>query len=203
MDVHWPQFNQGSAAEIVPRLRADLGRRLSGPGDVPLEPVCHRSPDNYSDYSNPISTPCLTGRQRLSTSTLAPSLYAEAEAVLTGDNVVLPLAHDVRYTLMKPWVKGLEITPLGMLYLETPGWSSRWPEHSRHHVAEVSPHRSCEHSAPEAVDIALRLPQQSKRPILAPDCWNSHPGRSVWVPATLEYAHHRVMAEPARDRQCR
>jgi hypothetical protein len=38
--------------------------------------------------------------------------------------VVLPLSHDVRYTLMKPWVKGLEITPLGMLYLEN-AWLER------------------------------------------------------------------------------
>ena len=37
---------------------------------------------------------------------------------------VLPLSHDVRYTLMKPWVKGLDITPLGMLYLEN-AWLER------------------------------------------------------------------------------
>ena len=35
-----------------------------------------------------------------------------------------PLSHDVRYTLMKPWVKGLDITPLGMLYLEN-AWLER------------------------------------------------------------------------------
>ena len=46
------------------------------------------------------------------------ALYAKAESVLLGDNAVLPLSHDVRYTLMKPWVKGLDITPLGILYLE-------------------------------------------------------------------------------------
>jgi ABC-type transport system substrate-binding protein len=52
------------------------------------------------------------------------ALYAKAEEVLLADNAVLPLAHDVRYTLTKPWVHGLEVTALGPLYLES-AWLER------------------------------------------------------------------------------
>jgi hypothetical protein len=37
---------------------------------------------------------------------------------------MLPLTHDIGYTLVKPWVHGLDVTPLGLLYLE-----SVWLEH--------------------------------------------------------------------------
>jgi hypothetical protein len=32
---------------------------------------------------------------------------------------MVPLAHDIRYTLRKPYVRGLDVTPLGILYLES------------------------------------------------------------------------------------
>ena len=32
--------------------------------------------------------------------------------------VLLPLYHDVSYTLIKPWVHGLTITPVGVVSLE-------------------------------------------------------------------------------------
>ena len=82
------------------------------------------SPDNYSDYSNPDYDALLTRATRTFDTDERAELYAQAEAVLLADNVVLPIAHDTRFTLTKPQVKGLEMTPLGQLYLE-----SAWLEH--------------------------------------------------------------------------
>jgi peptide/nickel transport system substrate-binding protein/oligopeptide transport system substrate-binding protein len=82
------------------------------------------SADNYSEYSNPTFDALLDRAAATLDVDDRAALYAEAESVLLRDNVVLPLAHDVQYTLMKPWVKGLDVTPLGMLYLES-AWLER------------------------------------------------------------------------------
>jgi oligopeptide transport system substrate-binding protein len=47
-------------------------------------------------------------------------LYLEAQKILLEeDAVVLPLFHEPKLTLLKPGVKGVELTPLGQLYLRT------------------------------------------------------------------------------------
>ncbi|MEA2594386.1 MAG: oligopeptide transport system substrate-binding protein, partial [Thermomicrobiales bacterium] len=51
-------------------------------------------------------------------------LYLRAQQLLVDDQVIIPLYYDVAYTLAKPAVKGLEVTPLGILGLE-----SVWLEH--------------------------------------------------------------------------
>jgi peptide/nickel transport system substrate-binding protein/oligopeptide transport system substrate-binding protein len=97
LDVHWPQFNQGLSKKMFPAYE------LTWVADFP-------DPETFL--------------WNLFASSSRATLYAEAEAVLLSDNAVLPIAHDVRYTLMKPWVKGLDITPLGILYLEN-AWLER------------------------------------------------------------------------------
>jgi oligopeptide transport system substrate-binding protein len=77
------------------------------------------SPDNYASYNNPDYDALLRQAAATLDADERAGLYADAEALLLADNVVLPIAHDVRFTLMKPWVHGLDITPLGMLYLES------------------------------------------------------------------------------------
>ena len=44
--------------------------------------------------------------------------YDEAHRLLLADGVVLPILHDIRYTLVKPAVRGLAVTPLGILDLD-------------------------------------------------------------------------------------
>ena len=47
------------------------------------------------------------------------AIYARAQQLLIDDVVVIPTYHDVGYWLAKPWVKGVELTALGLLQLET------------------------------------------------------------------------------------
>ncbi len=46
------------------------------------------------------------------------AFYAQAEQVALGDAPLLPIYHEVSYILVKPYVKGLEITPAGILTLK-------------------------------------------------------------------------------------
>src|SRR3954469_3356486 len=124
LDVHWPQFNQGLSRKTFPAYELNWVADFPDPETFLWNLFATSSPDNYSAYSNPTFDALLDQAAATLDVDERAALYAKAEAVLLGDNVVLPLSHDVRYTLMKPWVKGLDITPLGILYLEN-AWVER------------------------------------------------------------------------------
>ena len=124
LDVHWPQFNQGLSKKMFPAYELTWVADFPDPETFLWNLFASSSPDNYSEYANPTFDALLDQAAATLDVDERAALYAEAESVLLGDNAVLPLSHDVRYTLMKPWVKGLDITPLGMLYLEN-AWLER------------------------------------------------------------------------------
>ena len=124
LDVHWPQFNQGLSKKMFPAYELTWVADFPDPETFLWNLFASSSPDNYSEYANPTFDALLDQAAATLDVDERAAHYAEAESVLLGDNAVLPLSHDVRYTLMKPWVKGLEITPLGMLYLEN-AWLER------------------------------------------------------------------------------
>ncbi|HEX2282450.1 MAG TPA: peptide ABC transporter substrate-binding protein [Thermomicrobiales bacterium] len=124
LDVDWPQFNQRLSEKTFPAYELTWVADFPDPETFLWNLFASASPDNYSEYSNPTFDALLDQAAATLDVDERAALYAEAEAVLLGDNAVLPLSHDVRYTLMKPWVKGLDITPLGMLYLEN-AWLER------------------------------------------------------------------------------
>lgn len=78
-----------------------------------LEMLFHTgAPDNFGEYSNPQVDDLLDRArvQRDPTSRLL--LYGEAEQQLVSDAACLPLFFHVSYTLVRPYVKGLPLTPL-------------------------------------------------------------------------------------------
>ena len=44
--------------------------------------------------------------------------YAQIEERILKDHPAVPLYHSVRYTLVKPYVKDLKVTPMGLLNLK-------------------------------------------------------------------------------------
>ena len=124
LDVHWPQFNQGLSKKMFPAYELTWVADFPDPETFLWNLFASDSPDNYSEYANPNFDALLDQAAATLDVDERAALYAKAESVLLGDNVVIPLSHDVRYTLMKPWVKGLDITPLGILYLEK-AWLER------------------------------------------------------------------------------
>ncbi|MCA9863346.1 MAG: peptide ABC transporter substrate-binding protein [Thermomicrobiales bacterium] len=124
MDVHWPQYNAGLASRSFPAFELTWVADFPDPETFLWNLFATGSPDNYSEYSNPDYDALLAQAAQTFDTDERAELYAQAEALLLADNVVLPIAHDIRFTLTKPTVKGLVMTPLGQLYLE-----SAWLEH--------------------------------------------------------------------------
>ncbi len=124
LNVHWPQFNQGLAGREFPAYELTWVGDFPDPETFLWNLFGAGSPDNYSEYDNPEFNRLLSEAAGTLDVDARAALYAEAEEILLSDNLVIPLTHDVRYTLIKPWVRGLATTPLGMLYLE-----DAWLEH--------------------------------------------------------------------------
>lgn len=118
LDVHWPQYNAGLARHQFPAFELTWVGDFPDPETFLWNLFDSSSPDNYSEYQNPAYDELLDRAAATFDVDERAKLYEEAETLLLEDNVVLPLSHDVRYTLTKPWVHGLTVTPLGLMYLE-------------------------------------------------------------------------------------
>lgn len=75
--------------------------------------------DNYIGYSNPAFDDLLSQAAAEQDPERRGDLHAQAQQVLLDDNMLIPIYFDVSYSVTKPYVKGLDVTPLGILRLET------------------------------------------------------------------------------------
>jgi peptide/nickel transport system substrate-binding protein/oligopeptide transport system substrate-binding protein len=74
---------------------------------------------NYTDYSNADVDKLLAAAATETDPGSRASKYARAEELILADHVVIPTYMDVQYTVIKPNVHGVVITPIGILRLET------------------------------------------------------------------------------------
>ncbi len=77
------------------------------------------SSENHFAYSNPAVDALLDQAAVEPDEATRHELYREAERRILADAPLIPLYHDVEYMLVKPYVRGLELTPLGILDLST------------------------------------------------------------------------------------
>ncbi|HEY1015383.1 MAG TPA: peptide ABC transporter substrate-binding protein [Herpetosiphonaceae bacterium] len=75
------------------------------------------SPYNRSGYNNPEFESLIAKAKAEPDEAKRGQLYREAEQLLMNDHVVIPLYHSTDFSLVKPYVDGLTITPLGILNL--------------------------------------------------------------------------------------
>jgi ABC-type transport system substrate-binding protein len=75
--------------------------------------------ENLTDYSNPEVDALLDEAAATLDEEQRRALYQEAEQRILDDAPLIPIYHDVQYTLVKPYVRGLHITPMGILDLST------------------------------------------------------------------------------------
>lgn len=119
IQVEWPEFNAGISDREYPGFELLWGADYPDP-ETFLRSLFHsESPDNYSDYHNPEYDALLDQAALTLDETERAALYDQAQQVLADDNVLIPLYHETRYTLAKPTVHGLTLTPLGILYLDS------------------------------------------------------------------------------------
>lgn len=78
-----------------------------------------KSQGNYTGYSNQKVDELLEMARVERDAGKRVARYREAERIIVEDAPVIPLYHSVSYTLVKPHVKGLVLTPMGILSLKS------------------------------------------------------------------------------------
>ena len=124
IDVEWSAFMDGLTGQAYPAHELYWGADYPDPESMLLSLFGSGRPDNYVGYSNPDFDALLDAAALEQNVDARADLYARAQQLLIDDAVVIPLYYDVAFTLVKPHVMGLELTPLGILRLE-----SVWLEH--------------------------------------------------------------------------
>jgi oligopeptide transport system substrate-binding protein len=67
--------------------------------------------DNFGEYSNPEVDALLDAAAVETQTGTRLGLYAQAEQMIVSDAACLPLFFDISYTLVKPYVENLPLTP--------------------------------------------------------------------------------------------
>jgi peptide/nickel transport system substrate-binding protein/oligopeptide transport system substrate-binding protein len=124
INVDWSEFFVGLARRNYPAYELYWGADYPDPEALLLILFGTERADNYVDYSNPAYDDLLAQAAAQRDVAKRSDLYLRAQQLLVDDQVIIPLYYDVAYTLAKPSVKGLQVTPLGILGLE-----SVWLEH--------------------------------------------------------------------------
>jgi oligopeptide transport system substrate-binding protein len=85
-----------------------------------LEVLLHTGADNnYGDYTNPQVDTLLEMAGMETESNLSLALYQQAEQMLINDAACLPLWFGENYILIKPYIKGYNLNPLGLAQLNS------------------------------------------------------------------------------------
>lgn len=118
VSVHWAEFIATLPKQIYPAYGIYWGADFPDPESLLLTLFGTGQPDNYVGYTNPEFDELL--RQAASEENVGArvDLYRAANQLLMDDAVVLPFYYDRSYMLVRPWVHGLDVTPLGILYLD-------------------------------------------------------------------------------------
>ncbi len=113
------EFFDGLALRQYPAYALYWGADYPDPATFLQSLFASGSSDNYIDYANPDYDALLDQAARELDPDARVAIYQQAQQLLIDDAVVIPTYHDAGYFLVKPWVKGLQYTPLGLLQLET------------------------------------------------------------------------------------
>jgi oligopeptide transport system substrate-binding protein len=76
------------------------------------------SAGNYTAYSNPEVNGLLSSAQNEPDATRRASLYQAAQKIILDDAAAIPLFYETDYSLIRPTVTGLKITPMGIVSFE-------------------------------------------------------------------------------------
>ncbi|MDP9470386.1 MAG: ABC transporter substrate-binding protein, partial [Chloroflexota bacterium] len=119
VSLEWPQFLDGLARRALPAYGLYWMADYPDPESLLWTLFGTDSPDNYVDYRSPIFDGLLREAAAEPDGERRADLYQQAQQALLNDYVILPMYDDIAFTLAKPEVKDLEVTPLGILRLET------------------------------------------------------------------------------------
>lgn len=124
IEPDWPEFVDGLALGRFPSYAWYWGADYPDPENIIWTLFGEDSADNYVGYRNDAMNDLIAeARQELDPERRG-DLYAQANQLLIADHAVIPFYFDVLYTLAKSRVRNLEVTPQGIIRIETV-----WMEH--------------------------------------------------------------------------
>jgi cationic peptide transport system substrate-binding protein len=124
IDVEWTEFVSGLSNHEYDAFELYWGADYPDPESILLSLFGAGQPDNYAQYNNPAFDLALASAASEPDVERRAEYYLEAAQILANDHVVVPLYYDVAYQLTSPAVKGLNLTAMGLIGLE-----SVWMEH--------------------------------------------------------------------------
>jgi len=124
ISMAWPDFVAGLSSKSLPGFELNWTADFPDPESILSVLFGTGRPDNYLNYSNSRMDALLTQASSEIDPAKRAELYKHAQQLLIDDHVVIPILFDIGYTLVNPAVKGLTITPMGIIWLD-----SVWMEH--------------------------------------------------------------------------
>jgi len=116
--LDWSDFSERLTARDLPAFSLSWIADFPDPANFLTSMFLSTSPDNYIGYSNPEVDRLLREAEIVQDVDERAQLYLDAQQLVVDDAVLIPLYHDVSYTVIKPYVQGLVISPIGILSLE-------------------------------------------------------------------------------------
>ncbi len=118
VDQLWPEFTDRLSQRDLPGFVLTWIADYPDPGNALATLLRTGSPDNYLGYSNADFDRLVDEANSEMDVERRQDLYLAAQQLAIDDVVVIPLYHEMSYTLIQPWVRGMEVTEIGVLALE-------------------------------------------------------------------------------------
>jgi oligopeptide transport system substrate-binding protein len=119
IDVPWPTYLTGLSARDYPAFELTWVADYPDPENFLALLFGTGSGENHTGYSNPAADALLSAAAGERDPARRRDLYLRAQQLVLDDAVVIPCYYSTDYTLVKPYVRGLAITPLGVQELDT------------------------------------------------------------------------------------
>jgi ABC-type oligopeptide transport system substrate-binding subunit len=117
-EVDWNDYLDGLDRGDYPMFTLTWGADFPDPEAMLGSLFRTDSPANETGYKNPDVDTALNTAASEPDVGMRMATYAEVEQRVVQDFPAVPLYYGVNYTLVKPYVKGLKVTPLGILSLK-------------------------------------------------------------------------------------
>lgn len=118
VDVEWDDFNTGLAGGDFPAVELVWGADYPDPESFLWSLFASDSPDNYLGFADPRFDALVRQAAASDDPGERAMLYDQAHQHVIDSGIVVPLYHDVERLLLAPSVKGVVVTPLGILSLD-------------------------------------------------------------------------------------
>lgn len=117
-EVEWSDYLDGLDRREYPMFTLEWGADFPDPESILGSLFRSNSPENHTGYNNPDVDAALNTAAVESDRARRMATYAQVEERILKDYPAVPIYHSVQYTLVKPYVKGLKVTPMGILSLK-------------------------------------------------------------------------------------